>query len=83
MKIKGRPLRDIVNDLERLNKECEQWYRDNVELRMLACTTRDGLKKLVAELTISCDDNGRFRDIPRSIGLPVLARLSGPMKAQP
>ncbi|MHC4297998.1 MAG: hypothetical protein ACYS7Y_11905 [Planctomycetota bacterium] len=29
MSIIGRPLKDIVDDLERLNAECRQWYREH------------------------------------------------------
>ena len=77
MKIIGRPLKEIVDDLENLRDECQQWYQDNVELRMLACTSRTELKALIGGLSLACcDDDGRIRDIPMEIRFPPSVQLS-------
>jgi len=77
MMIVGRPLKDIIDNQERLTAECKQWYRDNVELRMLACTTRTELKALIGGLSLAgCDSDGRIRDLPIEIRFPPAVQLS-------
>lgn len=76
-KIKGRPLKEIIDDVERLHAECKQWYRDNVELRMLACTTSVELEALIGGLSLAgCDDDGRVRELPVEIRFPPAVQLS-------
>jgi len=73
----GRPLKEIIDDQERLTAECKQWYQDNVELRMLACTTQVELEALISGLFLAgCDSNGRVRELPVEIRFPPAVQLS-------
>ena len=37
--MKRRPLRQIVDDLERLHNESEAWFQDNIPQRLEVCRT--------------------------------------------
>jgi hypothetical protein len=72
----GRPLKAIVDDLERLKEECSQWCDDNVTPRLMACETLAEVKEIHLQLSRECDaDDSHIRDIPTEIHLAIVSRL--------
>jgi len=73
----GRPLKLIVDDLERLNDECNQWYLDNVQKKLMDCKTQKEVNTLLGDISLQCcSDDGTMRDIPPNIHIPIIWQTS-------
>jgi hypothetical protein len=71
--MKGRPLGQIVDDLDRLWQESVTWFQDNVQLRLEACQTIEEVMGLHGEIAYQARDaDNQIREIPFPISLPLM-----------
>ena len=71
-------LSKLVDELERVESQIDQWFEDNISCRLSGCRTTQEVRSIIHEVSLQCHDtNGHIRDIPSSIHLAFCCKISG------
>lgn len=74
---KDKKLSKLLNKLNKVEKEIQDWFDLNIKDRLENCKSKEEVNSICKEIYYQCSgDNGEVRDMPGLILVPLAVKMS-------